>query len=142
MATEARIGHGAEFRVATPEAPTVYTTLGEVTNIQPPPMVRDVIDATHMASPNKWREFIAGLKDGGEVQISLNFIPDSATDVRLRAMQTEDDPSSIKIVFPGGEEWGFTAFCTGYTPTVPHDDKMTADATFKVTGEPDFTDPS
>jgi len=142
MTTEARIGHGAKFRVATPEAPTIYLDLAEVTNIGPPPMTRDVIDATHMDSPDGWREFIAGLKDGGEASITLNFVPGGATDARLREMQTELEPSPIKIAFPSGSEWGFTAFCTGYTPQMPVDDKMTADCTFKVTGAPDFTDPS
>jgi predicted secreted protein len=145
MTTQAKIGYGAQFLVATLATvaanPPTYVAIAEVTNITPPPMTRDVIDATNMDSPNGWREFIEGLKDGGECSISLNFLPGSAGDERLRGLQTEG-ATPIKIRFPGGVEWGFDAFCTGYTPTVPVDDKMTADATFKITGEPDFTDPS
>lgn len=142
MTTNARIGHGASLLIATIAAPTVYVPLAEVTSITPPPMTRDIIDATHMDSPDGWREFIAGLKDGGELSLAINFVPGGATDLRLIEMQTESAPSPIKIRFPGGSEWGFDAFCTGYTPNVPVEDKMTAEATFKVTGAVDFTDPS
>lgn len=143
MATEARIGHGTTLGIAavgTPEGP--FTNLGEVTSITPPPVTRDIIDATHMESPEGWREFIAGLKDGGEMSCDLNFVPGSATDDLLVAMQAEDDPRPMQITFPNGAIWAFSAYCTGYEPTAPVDDKMTATATFKVSGKPDFIEPS
>jgi predicted secreted protein len=146
MTTQARIGHGTQLLIADlpivdPLAP-IYTALGEITNVSPPPMTRDILDATHMESPGGWREFIAGLKDGGEMSVDLNFVPGGATDETLRDMQTEGEPRPLKVRFPNGVEWGFDAYCTGYEPAVPVDDKMTATATFKITGEPDFTDPS
>lgn len=95
-----------------------------------------------MKSPGGWKEYIAGLKDGGEITVDMNFIPGSATTTRLLAAQIEEDPSPLKIVFPDASEWGFSVYCTGFTPAVPVDDKMTTSATFKVTGPPDFTDPS
>lgn len=140
MATEASIGYGTKFRLASPEAPAVFTALAEITSVSPPPMTRDIIDATHMESPDRWREFIAGLKDGGEISLDLNFVPGGATDARLRDAQTELEPSPVEIEFPNGSVWGFNAFCTGYEPESPVDDKMTATATFKVTGAPDFSD--
>lgn len=142
MATNARIGHGTSFALATLGAPSVYTALGEVTSITPPPIKRDIIDVTHMESPEGWREFIGGLKDGGECSLDLNFVPGSATDDTLVAMQVEVSPRNVEITFPNGASWKFAAFCTGYTPTAPVDDKMTATATFKVTGKPDFIEPS
>lgn len=143
MATEARIGHGTTLGIAavdTPEGP--YTLLGEITSVTPPPIQRDIIDATHMDSPEGWREFIAGLKDGGEMSVDLNFVPGSATDDLLVAMQAEDDKRPMQITFPNGAVWEFEAFCTGYEPSAPVDDKMTATATFKVSGKPDFIEPS
>lgn len=140
--TQAAIGYGTILRVATPEAPAVFLELGEITAVTPPPMSRDTVDATHMQSPEKWREFIAGLKDGGEISMDLNFIPASETDVRLREAQTEDKPSPVEIEFPNGSVWSFKAFCTGYEPDVPLDDKMTATCTWKVTGKPTFEDPT
>jgi predicted secreted protein len=143
MPTQARIGHGTTLGLrAAGDHAGAYTNLGEVTNITPPPVTRDIIDATHMESPEGWREFIAGLKDGGEMSCDLNFVPGSATDDTLVAMQAEDDPRDMQITFPNGVIWGFVAYCTGYEPTAPVDDKMTATATFKVSGKPDFIEPS
>ena len=142
MTTEAAIGHGTKVLIASVAAPLVYVEVGEVTSVTPPPMTRDIIDATHMASPNKWREFIAGLKDGGEMSLDINFVPGSSTTTLLVLMQTETEPRPVKIQFPNAEEWGFSAFCTGFEPSVPVADKMTASVKFTITGEPDFVDPS
>lgn len=142
MATEAAIGHGTIFAMATIAAPGDYVNLAEVTSVKPPPVTRDIIDATHMQSPGKWREFISGLKDGGECTLDLNFVPGGATSTRLELAQTEEEPSNCKITFPNGAVWYFAAYCTGYEPEAPVDDKMTASVTFKVTGAVEFQDPS
>lgn len=142
-ATQARIGHGTTIgyaEIGTPEGP--YTTLGEVTNVTPPPISRDLIDATHMESEEGWREYIPGLKDGGEMSLDLNFVPGSATDDFMVAEQAVETVRPWEITFPNGAIWRFTAFCSGYEPAVPVDDKMTATATFKVSGKPDFIQPS
>ena len=39
---------------------------------------RYTVDATHMASTDKWREFVGGLRDAGEVSITINFVPGGA----------------------------------------------------------------
>ena len=41
---------------------------------------------------------------------------------------------ACRISFPNGVTWSFNAELTGYEPTVPVDDKMTATTTFKVSG--------
>lgn len=142
MATEAAIGYGTKVRVATPEDPVTFLELGEITGVTPPPMTRDIIDATHMASPNRFREFIAGLVDGGEMSMTMNFVAASASTTRLLAMQTETEPSPVEVEFPNGSVWSFNAYCTGFEPDAPVDDKMTASVTFKVTGAPTFEDPT
>ena len=62
-ATEADIGYGAIFKVGNGGSPTeTFTDFGaEVTSITPPGYSRDALDATHMASPDRFREYIAGL---------------------------------------------------------------------------------
>lgn len=140
--TDAKIGYGSSFRVGDDSSPPVYTDIAEVTGITPPPVSRDLVEATHMKSPGGWKEFIGGLKDGGEVKIDMNFIPAGASQQLLVTMQTEDTPRPCQIEFPDGTIWGFDAFCTGFEPEVPVDDKMASSATFKVTGQPDFLIPS
>ena len=64
MSTSARIGYGMQFKIGNGASPEVFTEVAECTNITPPGFARDAIDASHHQSPEAYREFIAGLKDG------------------------------------------------------------------------------
>ncbi|WP_262048658.1 phage tail tube protein [Bradyrhizobium sp. Bra78] len=139
MTTEATVGIGVLFKTGDGAVPEVFTTGVEITNITPPSMSRDSVDATHELSPNSWREFIPGLKDGGEVSVDMNFVPGNAEAAALMAEFALDGAAAIKnrrIEFPDGSYFAFAAFLTGYEPDAPIDDKLAASATFKVTGEP------
>lgn len=139
MATSARIGYQTLFKSGNGASPEVFATLAEVTAITPPAMSRDTVDATHMESPGAWREFIAGLKDGGEVSLELNFIPGGTAASALTAELDLDGPLALKnrqILFPDGSYFSFAGILTGFEPDAPIDDKMSASVTFKITGKP------
>lgn len=142
MTTNAKTGHGVLFKIENGDSPAVFTSIGEVTSVTPPAIARDAIDATHTASPEKWREFIAGLKDGGEASADINFVPGSVGHGLLMDQLDLDDASVCQITFPDGSMFDFSAILTGYQPSVPIDDKMTATVTFKVSGKPVFTEAS
>ena len=135
MPTQAAIGHGVLFRIGNAGSPEVFTAVAEVTSVKPPNMARDAIDATHSESPEGWREFIGGLKDGGEVSLELNFVPGAATTALLMA-ELAAAPGNKQIVFPGGQIMSFVALCTALEPDAPVDGKMTASVTYKVSGKP------
>lgn len=142
MTTEADIGYGTLFQTGADSSPEVWTTMGEVTNITPPALSRDSIDASHEQSPNGWREFIPGLKDGGEVSIELNYVVGSTSTLALVAELNASGQSAVKprrILFTDGSFWEFDAFLTGFEPEAPLDDKMVASVTFKVSGQPLLT---
>jgi predicted secreted protein len=135
MATDARIGHGTQFQMLDG---SVYTTVGEITTITPPALARDAVDATHTESPDGWREFIPGLKDAGEFSFEMNFEPGSTGTALILSTFSASTPASCRLVFPDATIWAFDAYCTGFAPAAPLDDKMTATATFKLTGKPGF----
>lgn len=138
MTTQAAIGHGTLFKIGNGATPEVFTTVAEVTSIKPPNLSRDPVEATHTESPEKWKEFIAGLKDGGEVGIELNFVPGSATTLLLMAQFDTDVVGNKQVVFTTGQVWSFAAFQTGFEPDTSTPDKMTASSTFKISGKPTF----
>lgn len=139
MTTNAGIGHGSEFkRSSDGTSGGTFSSVGEITGITPPGLSRETVDATHMQSPDGFREFIGSLKDGGEVSIEVNFDPDHADVAAALADLTSSTPGYYKIVFPDTTEWGFAALMTGYETGDPLDDKMTATLTYKVTGKPTF----
>ena len=137
--TQARIGHGSQFYVGSDSSPITYTAIAEITSITPPSVTRDVIDATHTGSPDQWREHIPGLKDGGEVSIEMNFVPNSDSSNILVAIQLDSFARDFKIVFPDGSTWVFQAFCTGFEPDAPFDDKLSGSVTIEVTGSATWT---
>ncbi len=135
----ALLGYGSEFQIQAENSPDTFVALAEVISITPPSSTLDQIDVTHMTSPNRRREFISGLIDGGECSFDMNFVPGSTSDDRLFELLTLPVGTSrrraCRISFPNGVTWSFNAELTGYEPTVPVDDKMTATVTFKVTGD-------
>ena len=133
MPSAAMIGYGTSLAVETSACSGVFTTLAEVTDITPPSQSVDVIDVTHMGSSDSTREYIQGLTDPGELSLTMNFVPSSVTDAFIRAWRTSRQTRAAKITFPNGAIWTFSAFVTGYEPSAPNEDKMTATLTAKVT---------
>lgn len=111
-----------------------YDDLAEVVNITWPGYKRPSIDATTMDSPDKFMEFIPGLIDAGELTFEMNWAP-SATDAVLLAM-LQDDPQQFKVTYNGGVNIVFQGFVTSWQPQSPLGEKLSASATFKVTGKP------
>lgn len=144
MTTRARIGYGAKFQNGNDSSPETFTDLVgiEITNITPPGPTRDSIDASHELSPDSYREFIAGLSDAGEVSIEFNFVPTAAGYATLLGEFATSSASATKtrrIVFPDTSYFQFEGFLTGLPIETPLDDKMSATATWKITGRPFFT---
>lgn len=141
MTTNAKIGHGTLFALFDAAAsPAGYVTLAEVTNITPPSLARDTVEATHTESPEKWREHIPGLKDAGEVSIEMNLVPGGAAVDLLLAAFNSDDLQLGRITFPDSPAtvWSFSGYITAFAPEAPVADKMTAKVTFKLSGKPGF----
>ena len=140
MTTQASSGHGSLFQTTYPDSPAGWQTLAEVTNLTLPTFSRDSIDASHEQSPGRWREFISGMKDAGEVTCEMNFVANN--DSNYHTLFSElgfQETMPRQIVFPDGSSLAFNAFLTSLEGGAPLDDKMTASATFKLSGEPVLT---
>lgn len=132
--TDAAIGYLSEFRLGDGASPEVFTAVAEVFSITPPSDAADVVDATHMSSPNRTREYIDGLIDPGEASFEMNFVPGGPGDDAIQTWKAAGGNKNCQIKFPNGVLWTFAGLLTGYTPTIPVDDRMTATVTIKVTG--------
>lgn len=131
-----RDGFGVQLlREITPGGGT-YEPVGSMTNLSGPSISREEIDVTAHDSPDGWREFIFGLKDGGEVSADVNYDP-VMHDPLLDDFESPD-PRSYQVVFPdpAATTWTFDAGLTGFEPEAPHDDKLAASLTWKVSGPP------
>lgn len=137
--SDAMIGYGGKVYVETAgspsQSPPDYHELSEVTNITPPNFETDEVDVTHMQSPNRTREKIAGLTDPGEASFEMNWVPGSATDIILLDLKTAGTVVSWKMEWPNGTYWEFTGFVKGYEPSAETEDKMSATCTISVAGD-------
>lgn len=129
---------GIELQRSDMEETPAFTAIGSVTNVSGPEIERETYDVTAHDSVDGWREFIGGLKDGGEVSIELNYDP------RIHDTLVEDfedtEPRDYKMVFPGGMgTWELKLILTGFSQEAPVDDKLSAELTFKVSGKPNIT---
>lgn len=140
MSTNASIGHNSKFRRSDDgtDAGNMVLLAGvvSVNGVSPS---REVVDATDMASTDRYREFISGLRDGGEVTIGLEFDADGTEYANAISDLNSDAVGYYEIEFPDGSQWGFSAFLTTPALDTPLDDKMMAELTYKVTGKPAFT---
>jgi len=99
----------------------------EILDVTPPGMSREAIETTHQGTTGQKTFMPADLYDSGELGFDIHFNPDTSPPIGSAA-------ETITITFPSGATWAFTGFMTGYAPSAPLEDKMTASVTVKVTG--------
>lgn len=135
MASTGIHGHGSSLAGGT------VGDVGSIISMSIDGMTRDAIDISTMDSDSKFREFISGMADAGEITVEVNYNgADGATANDLSTAYQLGD----------AEEWTFTlqdtskvvaqGFITSLGIAVPFDDKITQSFTIKLTGVPVYTD--
>lgn len=132
MASNAVAGIGTQFYRMYDSA---WERIAEVNNISGPGMEREFIEVTSLDSTGGFREYITGLRDGGQIEFSMNF-----TRPAFAAMKEDFDSDNARhylVVLPDAENtsFSFEGFCTGLPLEIPPDDKITCNVTIKITGE-------
>ena len=114
------------------------TTIAELTSISGPSESADTVDVTSHDSSNEFREFIVGLRDGGEISIEGNFYPgDTDGQKQLHTDMQAGSSNTFTLTAPDGTtNYSGTAICTGFEPSFPMDGAMTFSATLKISGKP------
>lgn len=133
--TDARIGWSAE--VWLDNASNVLTQLDECIAIGLPNSQVEDVEATHMLSPNRRREYIAGLIDDGEGTFEFNLVPGGATDLLIQAAVDDGVARDYEVIIPDGafgQKFAGDCIVKGYERNVPIDDRMTSTMTVRFTG--------
>lgn len=131
--SDAMIGYSSFFHISQ-DSGSSWIEIAEVFDITPPSDTVDQVDVTHMQSPNRRREFIAGLSDPGSASFEMNFVPGSASDLKIQEIRGTGEQVLCRITFPNAVTWQFTGQIESYEPAIPTEDKMTASVSFKVSG--------
>lgn len=132
--TNAILGYDTLYEIHDGADPGTFDAIAEVIAITPPNEQADDIEATHLKSPNRTREYIAGLIEPGEMSFQINWVPNDTTGQLLLALKASGDTRQHRITWPNGVTWTFSAYIKGFEPTTPIDDRLTATITARVTG--------
>jgi predicted secreted protein len=126
-------GNGATFILGT-------TTVSEITNVSAPKISGDTIDVTTHNNTTRFRDFIKGLMDGGEITIEGNMNYTDYTTVFVASVTTSLYSSTVNMpTSPSVTRWTANVMVTSLETNAPHDDKIPFSATMKVTGIPACT---
>lgn len=139
MASSAFWAYGSTLQLGDGGSPEAFTSIAEIINLTPPQMSRDDIDVTSNSSSDGYREFIGGLRDGGEVAIEANWLPSNAThdDVTglLSTFHTNTN-HNFKIILPNTlATISFAGFVTAFEPDLQVEEQGKLNATIKVSGK-------
>jgi len=135
-------GYGVTFGIGDGSSSEAFVDVAEVLDVSGPSYGRDTIDVSHATSPNKYREFIDGFKDAGEVSLNMNFT--QASYASFLAKLESDGLDNYKITIPDDNYSNkptivFAASVTGIEADFATEDKVTAAITMKVSGKPTYT---
>lgn len=136
------IGYGTQLRYSTDGV--TYTTIARVTELGEFSFGEfDDVEITALDSPDRYREYMRGLGDGGEIEFTAIWTADpSQRDLIDRLLAAPSTLDYIQIVLPNGLG---TFSCRGYikassiNPQL--DDRIEFSGTIKVSGKPQFTVP-
>jgi predicted secreted protein len=142
MAIEEHVAFGTILAYGDGAQAEVFTKIGQLKDISGPNMSRDTIDVTNHDSPGGFREFLASVRDGGEITFAIEYDPGDAThdqDTGLLYLFGLNVRTNFQLIFPvasGNGFWGyeFSGVVTGFSPKEPVEGSITADITIKVGG--------
>lgn len=129
------IAKGTVLQKGTGDDPIVYTSIANIMSISPPNMQRDSLETTKHNDEDRWRTFIPGLIDPGEVTLSISWDPAHATHDFIADLNSAE-VAPYRVAFPAGTgtSFDFDAFITQFEPTGDVDGLLSANVTFKVSG--------
>lgn len=148
------IGFGTQLQGGD-TAGTAFSAIANVFDLSGPELDRDDVEVTTYDSIDRYREYIPGLREGGEITATINLVSTDASMQQLyhsTAAQTTAGPASStsadigsfesntnrvwRIVGPNTDFWQFNGYTKGIVQAQPIDDRRTWEVTFKVSGRP------
>lgn len=123
-----------------------WVHIGEVIDIAGPNLTTEEVEVTNHDSAGGYREYIAGLKDGGSISISGNFVGSDDGQQQMLADQKVGTVRGYRMILPDATaeadrtRWMFDASISDIGFTYPAGEAMQYSAEFKISGEPELYD--
>lgn len=126
---------GTQFQRSNMLGTPTFSTIAEINDISGPNMSRATIDTTSLDTTGGYKTFIASFRDGGEIQLEMNFTQNGYN--QMKDDFEDSDPRDYQIVFPDTEATtlGFSALVTALGTKFPKEDKIGCSVTLKISGQ-------
>jgi len=116
---------------------TTTSVIAEVTSISGIQYTADTLDTTTHASTNRYKTFIQGMRDAGEITIEGYFTTTSGATAVAYFETTSLMTCTIDLpTSPSTTRFTATVFITGFSTEAPLDGIIPFTTTLKVTGKP------
>ena len=131
--------HGTLLKIGDGGGTEVFTTIAKIKDIDGPNFERGTHDASTQTTD--WGEVVPGLKMGGQVTFTINWIPTDSTHDHLTGLRKDfidGTKRNFQIVWPdaGSTTDQFAAYITSLGPTAPVDGILEQSGTLTLTGDP------
>jgi hypothetical protein len=137
--SNARVGPGFQLKVSDATL-SVFTAVAEVHNIKGPKITTKMISVFNQTSPSKFDEMRPSKLDLGQVTIDINYIPTEVTHNAIAGLiylQLNGFKRAFQITNPvDAVVWSWQGYVSGFEPTWPEEDKLTAAVTIDPDGPP------
>ena len=122
---------------------STWDYIGELTNIGGPSLSVDTVDVTSHNSTDAFREFTAGVIDGGDISLEGNVISAAAANA-LTELSVDRAVVTFRVQFPTsagstGHDWLFCGIANSFETDAPFDGKIGFSAGIKLTEKPFLT---
>ena len=139
-ATTAIDAYGTLLKIGDGGGTEAFTAIANVTNLSPPPLSREMYEATQHDGPS-WDEYVPGLLRGGQVTFDIDFVPTNATHSYAAGLikdMVDGTLRNFQLVWSdsGSTTWSFAAYVANFTPAAPVDGKLTGALTLQISGAP------
>lgn len=138
--SQAFSGFGTSVQLETSASPFVFNEIAEVQTVEFTGSKVDLVDVTNMQSPTAYREYLATLKDAGELQFTANFIPGDTTQQSLQAAFDSRAKQNWLVTLPSAlGDFSFQGIVTAIDHALNFDKEAKLTVKVKITGPNTFT---
>lgn len=141
-ASNAILGFGAKFKISDGAESPTFVQIAEVVSVGWPNIQAEDVEVTNHGSPDRTREYIQGLKDAGEMTITLNWIPGNASSDLIHGLLDTGTKRQMQVITANDYQAQFLGYIKGFEVTQEPSAALQATVTIRVAGSPVFTDVS
>jgi hypothetical protein len=134
MSSSALEAQGMVFRRRNGFSPDAFVAIPEIKSFSGPSGSASVIDVTDLSSAAKEKRM--GLADEGQIQFTINYIPENAVHAGLRSDRANRTLRDFQMQYTddGDTIWEFSGFVTGFSVSGAVDGVVEAQVTIEISG--------